>query len=61
MEVRLEVLASKDPKDNPNDTTVILVAYFTMAARDPITMKAATGNIIIIIIKFYFILISFIL
>ena len=41
MEVRLELLAYKEPKEKPEESSVILVAYFTMAARDPKTMRAA--------------------
>lgn len=44
MEVRLELLAYKEPKEKPKESSVILVAYFTMAARDPKTMRAAAVN-----------------
>jgi hypothetical protein len=44
MEIRLELLAYKNPKERPDQADVILVAYFTMAARDPKTMAAAPGT-----------------
>lgn len=43
MEVRIEMYAKKDPKNLPDESSLILVAYFTMAARDNKTLKAAPG------------------
>eukprot|EP00026_Physarum_polycephalum_P007457 Phypoly_transcript_07517.p1 GENE.Phypoly_transcript_07517~~Phypoly_transcript_07517.p1 ORF type:complete len:488 (+),score=74.44 Phypoly_transcript_07517:52-1515(+) len=48
MEIRLELLAYKEPKEKPNDSSVILVAYFTMAARDAKTMRASPVNKLIV-------------